>query len=61
MTYGEFEIFEEYVDAMLVPVSGWVEQLRLIKTEDELAILQRAADIADETFEHISVNRFKNE
>lgn len=38
---------------MLVPVSGWVEQLRLIKTEDELAILQRAADIADETFEHI--------
>lgn len=53
MTYGEFEIFEEYVDAMLVPVSGWVEQLRLIKTEDELAILQRAADIADETFEHI--------
>lgn len=53
MTYGEFEIFEEYVDAMLVPVSGWVEQLRLIKTEDELSILQRAADIADETFEHI--------
>lgn len=53
MTYGEFKIFEEYVDAMLVPVSGWVEQLRLIKTEDELAILQRAADIADETFEHI--------
>ena len=53
MTYGEFEIFEEYVDAILVPVSGWVEQLRLIKTEDELAILQRAADIADETFEHI--------
>ena len=53
MTYGEFEIFEEYVDAMLVPVSGWVEQLRLIKTEDELAILQRAADIADETFEHL--------
>lgn len=53
MTYGEFEIFEEYVDAMLVPVSGWVEQLRLIKTEDELEILQRAADIADETFEHI--------
>ena len=53
MTYGEFEIFEEYVDAMLVPVSGWVEQLRLIKTEEELSILQRAADIADETFEHI--------
>ncbi len=36
-----------------VPVKGLVEQLRGRKTEEELAIMQRAIDIADEAFSYI--------
>jgi Xaa-Pro aminopeptidase len=38
----------------LVPVSGIVEQLRMIKDEAELAVMRDAAALADETFRHIA-------
>lgn len=37
----------------LVSCAGLVERLRLIKDEAEVAIMQRAADIADEAWSHI--------
>lgn len=37
----------------LVPVSNVVEKLRMIKNEEEVAILKKAAEIADAAFEHI--------
>ncbi len=37
----------------LQPVSGIVEQLRIIKDESEIAILQEACELADKTFTHI--------
>ncbi|GAB6990430.1 M24 family metallopeptidase [Paenibacillus pini] len=37
----------------LLPVAGLVEQLRMFKDEEELKVMQRAADLADETFQHI--------
>lgn len=37
----------------LVPVSGIIEDLRLIKDEGELAIMREAAQLADRTFSHI--------
>ncbi|MBW4081824.1 Xaa-Pro peptidase family protein [Paenibacillus sp. S150] len=39
--------------AVLVPVSRAVENLRAFKDEDELAVMQRAADLADAAFSHI--------
>src|SRR5699024_1754773 len=38
----------------LVPISGMMENLRLIKTPEEVEILKDAAKIADQTFEHIT-------
>ena len=37
----------------LIPVSGIIEKLRLIKSESEIKILKEAARIADAAFEHI--------
>ena len=53
LTYGLMELYDSQTDAKLVPVSGLVEQLRIIKTDEELVILQQAADIADKTYEYI--------
>ena len=41
------------MQADLVPVSGLVEKIRLIKTEEEISIIKAACRIADEAFEHI--------
>lgn len=52
-----FAQYEEYQASFegtgLVPVSGLLENLRLIKDEQEIKILKEAAKIADAAFEHI--------
>ncbi|WP_147802875.1 M24 family metallopeptidase [Alkalicoccus halolimnae] len=53
ITYGEFEKFKEKLDVELVPVEGLVEHQRLIKTEEEINIIQEAVNIADRAFTHI--------
>lgn len=53
VTYRAFSRYKELFDVELIPVSQVVEQLRLIKTEEEIAILKQAAEIADAAFEHI--------
>jgi Xaa-Pro aminopeptidase len=53
LTYSAFESYRSKVDAELVPVSGLIEDLRLVKTEAELKIIKDAADIADAAFKHI--------
>ncbi|GER66148.1 Xaa-Pro dipeptidase [Weizmannia acidilactici] len=53
MSYALFKTYERVLKAELVPVSGLVENLRLIKTEAEIKILKEAADIADAAFKHI--------
>ncbi|MCA0147649.1 aminopeptidase P family protein [Rossellomorea vietnamensis] len=53
MTYSAFESYRDTVEAEMVPVSGLVEKLRLIKTPEELNIIKDAADIADAAFKHI--------
>lgn len=44
---------EQLKPIQLVPVSGLVEKLRIFKDEEELKVMQRAADLADDTFKHI--------
>jgi Xaa-Pro aminopeptidase len=53
LTYSSFKAFEKVINTELVPVSGLVEKLRLIKTDAEIKILKVAADIADAAFTHI--------
>ncbi|OZB91887.1 Xaa-Pro peptidase family protein [Paenibacillus sp. XY044] len=44
---------EQLKPIQLVPVSGLVEKLRIFKDDEELKVMQRAADLADDTFKHI--------
>lgn len=54
VTFSAYTAYAEALQpAVLVPVSKAVENLRMFKDEDELAVMQRAADLADATFSHI--------
>jgi len=53
LTYSSFKVYDKEIEAELVPISGVIEKLRLIKTDSELKILKVAADIADAAFKHI--------
>lgn len=53
VTYGTFEIYKNAMDVELVPVSGIIEEMRLIKDDSEMEIIRDAAKIADDAFEHI--------
>lgn len=52
-----YAMYEQLCAAMpdieLLPVSGMIEEMRLIKTAREIAIIQEAADIADRAFTHM--------
>lgn len=52
-----FATYQQYAgkagDIELVPVSESVEKLRLIKSSEEIKILEEAAKIADHAFDHI--------
>lgn len=53
LTYASYMDYKKAFEGELVPVSGVVEKLRLIKTNSEIKILKEAASIADAAFEHI--------
>ncbi|QLG39597.1 Xaa-Pro peptidase family protein [Paenibacillus sp. FSL W7-1088] len=54
VTYGTHTAYAEALQSIeLKAVSGIVEQLRMFKDEDEIAVMQRAADLADATFSHV--------
>ena len=53
LSYATFSSYEKALKTTLIPVSGAVEKLRLIKCEAEIKILKEAAEIADAAFRHI--------
>lgn len=53
VTYASFQRYEKTLEVNLVPVSGLIEKIRLIKSPEELRILKRAGEIADAAYEHI--------
>lgn len=53
VTYAEYAVLKSAVRAELVSVSGWVEELRSVKTKDEIACLRAACDISCRAFERI--------
>ncbi|MDC3415496.1 M24 family metallopeptidase [Aquibacillus salsiterrae] len=53
ITYATYEQYKEEIPTELIPTSGIVEKIRLIKKEDEINILKDAAKIADAAFDYI--------
>ncbi|CDO01919.1 putative peptidase [Oceanobacillus picturae] len=53
VTFAQYENYKKVFDIDMKPVSGLVEEMRLIKTADELAVMKKAAKIADDAFVHI--------
>ena len=53
VTYSSYELYKKAIQADLVPLSGLVEKIRLIKTDEEISIIKAACRIADEAYEHI--------
>ncbi|MET3290753.1 UNVERIFIED_CONTAM: Xaa-Pro aminopeptidase [Brevibacillus sp. OAP136] len=52
-----FELYNKYADTVrteLIPLSGAVERLRMIKDSAELALIRKAAEISDAAFSHIT-------
>ncbi|RFU61928.1 Xaa-Pro peptidase family protein [Bacillus sp. V59.32b] len=54
VTFASYKVYETAFEGELVPVSGLIEKLRLIKTPSEIKILKEAAQIADAAFTHIT-------
>lgn len=52
-TYAVYRTYEKEFGAELVPVSGMVEKIRLVKDEEETQIIRDAVKIADDAFDHI--------
>lgn len=53
VTFSTYKQFQSRFKTELIPVSGIIEKLRLIKSESEIKILKEAARIADAAFDHI--------
>lgn len=54
VTYAVYSDYSEQLNPVsLVPAGGLVEELRMIKDQEEIQVMQRAADLADATFQHI--------
>ena len=53
VTFSTYLNYKTTIKTDLVPVSGVIEKLRLIKSEQEIKILKEATQIADAAFEHI--------
>lgn len=53
VSYHLYTQYRERVSPEMVPLSGVVEKLRMIKTEEEIQNIKTAAEIADKAFTHI--------
>ena len=53
ITYSTFTKINELIDCELKPVTGLIEKLREVKTEDEIEIIQEAVNIAEKGFDYI--------
>lgn len=50
VTVAQFDDIESLLQVDLVPASGLIEALRQVKDEEEIALISRACQIADEAF-----------
>jgi Xaa-Pro aminopeptidase len=57
LTYANWD-FLKGAGLDLVPRSGLVERLRVVKSEEELELIRRAADIVNEAYERLAQEQF---
>lgn len=53
VSFKEYVQLEMILEVDLIPVSGMIEELREIKDDSEIEIIQKACEIADQAFSHI--------
>ena len=54
VTFINYRLFQEKFEGIeLVPVSGVIEKIRMIKDEEEISLIRQAVAIVDHTYEHI--------
>ncbi|NMA90257.1 MAG: aminopeptidase P family protein [Amphibacillus sp.] len=53
ISFATYQQYKEAISAELVPTSQIVEEIRMIKTDEELQIMYKAAEIADLAYEHV--------
>jgi len=54
LTYEKYSEYKERLDVVdFVPLRGLVEELRIIKDQEELDMLKKSVEIADNAFKHI--------
>lgn len=53
VTWKAYNSYKNYYSGEMVPLDGMVEDLRTIKDKEELEIMEKAANIADNAFQHI--------
>lgn len=54
VSYGTYAGYAEALPGVkLVPTGSLIEELRMVKDDAELAVMQEAAELADRTFEHM--------
>ena len=53
VTYAQFVDVDDILETELVETRGVVEEIRLIKSEEEIEIMKEACEITDQAFDHI--------
>lgn len=53
VTYNIYSIYNSKLSCELVPMNGIVENIRIIKDDEELKLIKSAAEIADKAFYHM--------
>lgn len=53
VTYARYQLFKEKFKTRLIATKNLIEKIRLVKTAEEIDVLQAAAKIADDAYLHI--------
>ncbi|WP_017472292.1 M24 family metallopeptidase [Amphibacillus jilinensis] len=53
LSFAMFQQYDQRIEAKLLPTEQIIENIRLIKTDEELAIMKEAAYISDVAYDHI--------
>jgi Xaa-Pro aminopeptidase len=53
LSFARFDAARKQFDGATTPISGWVEGLRAVKDDSEIACIVRAQALADRAFDHI--------
>lgn len=53
LTYSMFKEFEKELNVKLSPLNGLIEEMRIVKDDEEISNIRTAASIADNAFLHI--------